>query len=297
MQCAYPSHIFLMSKANISFMITSITMVADARHDAPWRTDRLGHYGFLAKQLARGAVITPIFSAPYVTTRTIRRDWLHSVDMGIAADFLGNLFKVFRDKLPGRTQADRVQVLWMRIQAFYETPPKVSDRLPKLQNSWIQAETTKPPKLKGNASCTRALIPFAHTLALELLDPTQPMEEAMITAAYHLHRCYTCLSKDTHGWQDILSQSSSAFAHQIGALAAASDGIHWRAKPKLHQFLELCASGGKPNLSWTYRDEDYGGGVAQQSRSRGGRLTPGVVSYNTLQRFKSQNPVPRLVGR
>ena len=86
---------------------------------------------------------------------------------------------------------------------------KVSDRLPKLQNSWIQAETAKPPKLKGNASCTRALIPFAHALALELLDATQPMEEAMITAAYHLHRYYTCLSKDTHGWRDILSQSSS----------------------------------------------------------------------------------------
>ena len=231
-----------------------------------------------------------------MTTRTFRRDWLHTVDMGIGADFLGNLFKVFRDKLPGRNQDLRVGVLWMRVQGFYEGPPKVSDRLPKLQNSWIQSEPANPPKLKGSAACTRALIPFADALARELLDAAQPMREAMVIAAHHLHKCYKCLSNDTVGWQDILSQSSSAFAHQYEALAAASDGIHWRAKPKLHQFLELCAGGGKPSLSWTYRDEDYGGGVAHQSRSRGGRLTPAMASYNTLERFKCHNPVPRLVG-
>ena len=131
------------------YMICSL--VADASHGARWRTDRLSHYDFLAKQLQRGALISPIFAAPFVTTKTFRRDWLHHVDLGIAADFLGNLFKVFRDKLPGRNQEVRVRALWLRVLAFYNGPPVVTDRLPKLPMSWIQADGRKPPKLKGNA--------------------------------------------------------------------------------------------------------------------------------------------------
>ena len=272
------------------------SLVADASHDARWRRERLSHYEFLAKQLQRGALISPIFDAPFVSTKTFRRDWLHLVDLGIAADFLGNLFKVFRDKLPGRNQEVRVRALWLRVLAFYNGPPVVTDRLSKLPNSWIQADGQKPPKLKGNASTTRALVPFAYTLAQELLDPADAKEEAMIVGADHLNRCYTCLSSNTYGWEEILARSSSAFVLQFGALQAASDGIHWRCKPKVHHFLELCASGGKPSLSWTYRDEDYGGSVAQCSRSRGGVLTPKLVSCNTLLRFKSSNPVPRLTS-
>ena len=210
------------------------SLVADASHDARWRRERLSHHEFLAKQLQRGALISPIFDAPFVTTKTFRRDWLHLVDLGIAADYLGNLFKVFRDKLPGRNQEVRVRALWLRVLAFYNGPPVITDRLAKLPNSWIQADGQKPPKLKGNASTTRALVPFAYTLAQELLDPADPKEEAMIVGADHLNRCYTCLSSNTYGWREILARSSSAFVLQFGALQAASDGIHWRCKPKLH---------------------------------------------------------------
>ena len=29
----------------------------------------------------------------------------------------------------------------------------------------------------------------------------------------------------------------------------------WAVEPKMHQFLEMCSSSSKPNMSWTYRDE------------------------------------------
>eukprot|EP00971_Amphidinium_carterae_P046157 908670-Amphidinium_carterae.1 len=52
--------------------------------------------------------------------------------------------------------------------------------------------------------------------------------------------------------------------------------------PKLHLFLELAREGVRPSMSWTYRDEDFGGCMAALARRRGGRDTPSATSYGTL---------------
>ena len=62
-----------------------------------------------------------------------------------------------------------------------------------------------------------------------------------------------------------------------------------------HLFLELCSSGEQPARFWTYRDEDFGGSVAQLSRRRGGLLIVQQFSSGMLARFRMQ-PVPRLMG-
>ena len=237
--------------------------------------------------------MTPLFSSPYVTTDIFRRDWLHCVDLGIGADFGGNLFKVLRSKMPGANIDARTAALWTKILGWYEEND-VQDRLPELTPTWIQASNDKPPKLKGNASTTRALIPFMYEAAEELLDSQDPIENAMQIAAYHLLECYHCLCKNELDWRTILPASSTSFVLQYKALADHHDGVDWRCKPKLHHFLELCKGTSKPNMSWTYRDEDYGGTVASMARNCGGITSPKITSDRTLRLFKQQNPVPRL---
>ena len=196
--------------------------------------------------------------------------------------------------MPGNNIDARTAALWAKIVEWY-AENDVKDRLPKLASTWIQVDNDTPPKLKGNASTTRALIPFMYEAAEELLDRSDPIENAMQTAAYHLLECYRCLSNDELHWRTILPASSTAFVLQYKALADHHNGVDWRCKPKLHHFLELCRGTSKPNMSWTYRDEEYGGSVALLARSRGGVLNPKIVSERTLFRFKQQNPVPRLV--
>ena len=67
--------------------------------------------------------------------------------------------------------------------------------------------------------------------------------------------------------------------------------MRFRVKPKMHLFLELCISGSKPSLSWTYRDEDFGGTAAQLSRRRGGLLSAKATSHNFLLRFRLKQPL------
>lgn len=60
--------------------------------DAAWRQLPLSQEELLARCLARGKGISPIFGVPFITSQHFRIDWLHAVDLGVAADFLGNLF-------------------------------------------------------------------------------------------------------------------------------------------------------------------------------------------------------------
>ena len=155
----------------------------------------------------------------------------------------------------------------------------------------------KGPRLTSSAAQCMALVPFAVELAKELLSPVDAKEQAMIAAAEHLKNCYDSLSSAAIFYADTLREESKKFALQYVALRGVStDDKLWKCKPKLHLFVELCSEGSKPATYWTYRDEDYGGSVAQCSRSRGGVLTPKLVSCNTLLRFKCSNPVPRLTS-
>ena len=75
------------------------------------------------------------------------------------------------------------------------------------------------------------------------------------------------LSSDSVFAEDVLRGSSVKFAQQSVALESVDPGC-WSLKPKLHLWLELCASGASPSLFWTYRDEDFRGTCALGTQER-----------------------------
>jgi len=271
-----------------------LDQVSESGENAPHKRRRLNYSDWLARQLAQNKRISPLFSVPGVTTSVFRRDWLHAADQGVGADFLGNLFKVLASVLPGNNKKERRLALLERIRIFYDQSD-VKDRLIGLKPWGIQAPK-KPPKLKSSAAACRALIPFADEAATALLDPANPKHRAMQVAARSLRRSYDCLSNDSPHWRHVLPAASRDFAIQCEALRDTAEGKDWVIKPKMHQFLEMCTSGSKPNLSWTYRDEDYGGTIAQLCRIKGGcwkRVS--TYSNKMLTLFKSGNQIPRIV--
>ena len=269
--------------------------VASCGPDAPHKRRRMTHEEFLARQLHQGKSVSPLFSVQGVTTDIFRRDWLHCADQGVSADFIGNVFHHFCSILPGANKRDRRAFLLQQIQDWYQEAG-VTDRLVGLR-SWGIRAPKKSPKLKSSAAACRALVPFTHVKCVEYLDAADPVEGAIILASAALKECYDCLSDDAENWSDRLLRASEDFALQCDALrVAAGESNTWVIKPKMHHFIELCSSASKPSLSWTYRDEDYGGSIAQLCRIKGGAWSK-VSSYcsRVLLLFKTQNPVPRIV--
>lgn len=280
--------------------------VREVGENASWRqpSGRLSHYEFLQRSFEQGLDISPIFSAPWVTTKIFKYDWLHAVDLGVAADMLGQIFDFFiRTKglagTPGKTIAARCKALWLDIQLWYKAQ-KVTDKLQNLTPAMIRRSNQKWPKLRCSAAQARALVPYAAARAQQWLDATILEHRAIQTAAYHLNQCYLALSRDSIFWEGALAANSRKYALQIVALEAhelareANEVARWRVKPKLHAFLELCSDGSQPSLFWTYRDEDWGGSASRFARRRGGLQSPQITSKNLLFRFRCKTAVPRI---
>ena len=90
------------------------------------------------------------------------------------------------------------------------------------------------------------------------------LEEATVkAAASHLLGKYANLARDAFSHES-LADHSRKFAVLWRALEAFTVEPFWRTKPKLHQMQELCEMlEHNPSLNWTYRDEDFGGVMAQ----------------------------------
>ena len=275
------------------FQLIPYDQASNGRSDASWRSERLSLADFVERQIRRGKRVTPLLSIPGVSLNTFRRDWLHAVDQGVGADALGNLFKVFVSKMPGSSQKEKVAALWEEVDRWYHIN-HVKDKLVGLRWGGIQQKKSSP-KLKGNAACVRALIPFADETAQKLLDTNDLVESAMLSLIRNLHECYKCLALDEPGWIDRFRSCSANFAEQYAGLESQAEKLDWKVKPKMHVFLEMSLDVSKPSLSWTYRDEDYGGSIAKLCRMRG--RWHRVISYSrrVLDMFHMGNPVPRIL--
>lgn len=271
----------------------------EAGDDAAWRTSRLSTQEFLKRQMETGRRISPIFSVAGVETYLFRVDWLHAVDQGVGADLAGNVFEALLPKLPGTTRLQKCHRLNEKLQKWYDRHG-VQDRLKEFNlNSFKRASPTQPAKLKGSAAEIRAVIPFVRELARELCDMTVPREAAIQNACVHLSHCYQALARSSASCRDeALYSSSQAFVLQYHALhLTAADGIAFRCKPKTHLFLELCSEAGVvPNAFWCYRDEDFGGPIARQSKMRGRWRDLTAYSGHAFDMFFMKNKVPRLVN-
>ena len=244
-----------------------------------------------------GRRISPIFSVFGVEIYLFRIDWLHAVDQGVAPDFAGNVLEAMLHKCPGNNIEERCHEIHNKIMKFYEKRG-TEDRLKEFKHKTFRRPSkNQPAKLKGSASQIRALVPFIKEFLDEMGDDGVPKELAMKTAAKHLAHCYQALAKSSYAVRnEALYSSSQAFVSQVYALYLSGDGVSFRSKPKTHMFLELCSQDGvDPRSSWCYRDEDFGGPVARQSKMRGRWKDLTAYSGHAFDMFFMKNPVPRLV--
>ena len=238
---------------------------------------------------------SPLFNAPWVKVRIFRRDWLHASDQGVAADFAGNCLKLLCTTFPAATIKARVQELFDDICAWYvrEGVPH-SSRLPCLTQGMVKSRG-KAPKLRANAGTVRAIIPYLREATLVRLNGGHVLHAAVQQAATDLAECYDALRKDNIFHAFVLQRHSRLFALQYVALSNAHVGTkNWKLKPKLHLWLELCLEGGRPACFWTYRDEDYGGGVARMAHRRGARASVAALSVQVLESFRVKQPILRI---
>ena len=272
--------------------------VPEADDNAEWRRQRLTTAEFIKRQWEKGNRISPIFYVFGVETYLFRVDWLHAVDQGVGADFAGNVFETLLPKLPGNNQRERCHILNGRIQKFYERRG-TEDKLKCFEEASIKRPSkNQPAKLKGGAAVVRNLIPFVKEFADDECDDSVPREAGIKIAATHLTHCYQALARSSACCRDeALYSSSQAFVSQVHALYLTGDGVSFRCKPKTHLFLELCSQPGVlPNAFWCYRDEDFGGPIARQSRFVGRWKNLTTYSRHAFDMFFMKNKVPRIVA-
>ena len=241
--------------------------------------------------------VSPLFSVFGVFNTLFKCDWLHCADQGVAADFLGNEFAYLLQKMPGNIKDARCQALGDHMKAYYAANA-VDDTLKEfLPKTFAPEKSTRPPRLKGNAATTRGLVKFGDQMARQFLSDIDPTEQAIKTAAHHLLNCYNSLHLSHEAFSHCaLYNSSKIFALQYGALwAAHGHSASWRPMPKMHLFLELCSAATEPQKFWNYRDEDFGGSVARQSRMKGRWKKMSAFCKHGLDLFKMKNRAPRIV--
>ena len=236
-----------------------------------------------------------MLTAPWVVTKIFRMDWLHVCDLGVAADFIGNFFHEVLELFPGGSKKERCARLFQETLAYYDAYD-VADRFDTLLPTFFEPKEG-PYKLRGSAAKIRALVPFVWQLAQEMLDMSVPRYAAMRHAAFSLNEVYSALSSQHPSPCETMKEHGMKFAIQYVSLhdhLNAADDKAWRIKPKLHLFLHVTSDASIPRLTWTYRDEDFGGSVARMARRRGNLLSCRATSRLTLCRFKIENPCVRI---
>ena len=198
---------------------------------------------------------------------------------------------------PGRNKDERCANLFLEVKAYYDAND-VADRFDHLQVSFFEPKD-KPYKLRGSAAKIRALVPFMYQLGQEVLDINDPVDAAVRQAAFHLHEVYAALSSQHADPCGSMKEHGLKFAIQYVGLhdfLNPADDKAFRIKPKLHLFLHITSDSSLPRLTWTYRDEDFGGSVARMSRRRGNLLRCSSTSMCCLSRFKIGNPCIRITS-
>ena len=220
-------------------------------------------------------------------------DWLHCMDLGCAADWIGNLFSYLLPKFPGQNHQNKCSALFLRLQTYY-SQNEVPGKYDNLTLKTFRQEK-KGFKMRGKASEVRGLVGFAKELSEDdsLLSSASPVELTIKQGTKLLAQCYQCLTTGSD------MQALAASCRQFCILWTALDTNHpnkaWRVKPKAHLLCELCEfTLDRPSETWTYRDEEFGGSLAGYSRLRGGNITPMSVGSTVLHKWIACNRLPIL---
>ena len=250
--------------------------------DALWRKHRLSPAQFLANLATAGLACSALLSIPGFSLEFVLLDWLHVVDLGVAADLLGNLFyEVTHFDCPLWPRANskhyRLDKLWEHLQAWYKVSRPVS-RLDNLTFEMFHA--SKKPKLKAKGAECRYLIPYGAQLACEVASKAGNLHNYTVAALFSkLVSLQRLVSGDLKPFS---GQQAALLCRQVCVLYSA---LHqemlsknrpdfWDLKPKVHLFQELveyqAISMGNPRDFWCYRDESWCGFWARVSKRRGG---------------------------
>ena len=265
----------------------------DTTSTAQWRSERLDHWACLRRLQRNGLRPCPLMGLPYFDTALICRiDWLHAMDLGVAADFVGQLLVYLLPLAVGRTRREQLQDLWCHIDAGYMRHP-TSSRIDALTESMLNL-SGNAPKLKVHAAECRGLVPVATGMAVHFLSAANTEGQTVLHCARALSACYDALSHTAEGAQQAMASASRRFCTLYVALERTTPPFHVR--PKLHMCQELLEMqpGTCPAKHWTYRDEDFGGSMAHLFRPRGGQRHEGTTGFQVLRKFCARHCVPAL---
>ena len=146
--------------------------------------------------------------------------------------------------------------------------------------------------LSGEA---RALVPYALQLAVRKLDANSELEKTILACAQLLNACYENLSPAKFQAEHLKINCRKFCTLLVALVSSVNGSTKWHLKPELHMFQELCETmESYPSLTWTYRDEDAGGGLMQVGRRRGGSNNCWATCLNVLDKFKAKNRIPVL---
>ena len=188
-----------------------------------------------------------MFGLPFFDTGLVcRLDWLHAADLGVSADWVGQLFVSLLPNMLGGNLNERIRDLWSHIQEGYRRHPWDS-KLDKLTPG-MRSMNANAPKLKAHASEVRGLIPIALDLAEAHLDDADPLGNTAKQCMRELAACYANLSAGSSAAD--LANHSRRFATLYTTLEGRAP--EWWVRPKLHMFQELCEMDGtRPANHWT----------------------------------------------
>ena len=200
---------------------------------------------------------------------------------GVTQDIIGNVFLEAITTLdwPGRSMADKVKTLWLRMQSFYKAN-RTNNRLQSVTLNTFRPFPNQPPKLKAKGGETRGLVGFGVILANELhhkhgSDHTLRVKNIMedLAAIYKL-----MFTQYTPTEARKLSMQVAFWYSKLEQGAKANNIVAWKIQPKLHMMQELLEYQsfelGNPRGYWEYHDEDFVGQVAKIAVRKGGRVQP-----------------------
>eukprot|EP00972_Heterocapsa_arctica_P008398 1226455-Heterocapsa_arctica.AAC.1 len=114
--------------------------------------------------IEHGRDISPLFSCPGIKVEMFKVDWLHTVDIGVNCDFLGNMCLMLLPKMIGKNMKAQCRALFLLVKEYYKEF-KPESRLDNLTYLMIRKKATSSPKLRAKAAEARRLVPIAEALA------------------------------------------------------------------------------------------------------------------------------------
>ena len=242
-----------------------------------------------------GKSLCPLWHWPDLAPATlILRDWLHAVDMGIAADICGQLLFELSEKYPARSLKDRLSLLWLEVPELYKEN-EVGDRLARLAPDVIKKRKKQrgPPSLHCPAATVRHLVPLMPILTAKHFAVGTDHEKACHSLAKFLAEVY---SKVEANQISGLAPNSAKVAAEYMALEKEAlrgeDANNWHIMPKLHMFLHICECNFPAKDFWCYAGETLGGHLSQLFLRRGVKNNPGQKCARALEKWQSITPFP-----